>query len=60
MCLNCGCGEPDLRHTDTDLVRQDVLDAAEGQGLTVDETIFNLETSFQELRTDAGDQSTPR
>lgn len=53
MCLNCGCGEPDKRHTGSDLVREDLQRAADGQGSSMDETVRNMETSLQELRVGA-------
>jgi hypothetical protein len=49
MCLNCGCGEPDTRHKDSDLVREDLQRAADGQGSSMDETVGNLESSLKDL-----------
>ena len=57
MCMNCGCGEVDTRHKDTDIVQQDVMKAAEGQGMSREETIQNLESSLQQLRSKAGSTS---
>lgn len=51
MCMNCGCGELDTRHKETDLVSDDVRRAAEGQSQPVDQTIGNLEAALQQLRT---------
>lgn len=50
MCLNCGCGEVDKRHKDSDLVREDLQRAADGQGSSMDETVGNLEASLKDLR----------
>lgn len=50
MCMNCGCGELDTRHKETDLVREDVQRAADGQGSSMEETVRNLENSLRELR----------
>lgn len=58
MCLNCGCGQPDLRHTETDLVRDDIRKAAQGQGQTVSETVGNIERSLREVRPTADREST--
>jgi hypothetical protein len=60
MCLNCGCGEPDTRHKDSDIVQQDVQKAADGQGMSRDETIQNIESSLQKMRSQqtAGTSST--
>lgn len=49
MCMNCGCGELDTRHKETDLVREDVQRAADGQGSSMEETVRNLENSLREL-----------
>lgn len=54
MCLNCGCGQPDKRHKETDLVREDVQRAADGQGSSLEETVRNIETSLRELRSGSG------
>lgn len=60
MCLNCGCGQLDTRHKETDLVREDVRKAAQGQGSSMSETIANMERSLRDLRTTAGTESTTR
>jgi hypothetical protein len=48
--MNCGCGEVDTRHKETDIVQQDIQQAAEGQGMSQEETIQNLESSMQPMR----------
>lgn len=53
MCLNCGCGMPDTRHKDTDLTREDILRAANGQGMTVEETTSNLVDAFGRMQSEA-------
>jgi hypothetical protein len=57
MCMNCGCGEVDTRHKETDIVQQDIQRAAEGQGMSQEETIRNLEASMQQMRSQAGSTS---
>ena len=54
MCLNCGCGDPETRHKDSDIVQQDIQKAADGQGMSKDETIQNIESSLQKMRSQAG------
>lgn len=49
MCMNCGCGEPEKRHKDTDITLDDVRKAAEGSSM--DETVQNLRTSLDEVST---------
>lgn len=53
MCMNCGCGELDKRHKESDLVREDLQRAADGQGSSMDETVSNVESSLRELRAGA-------
>ena len=47
MCLNCGCGEPEVRHQDTDITLDDVREASAGKPL--EQTIQNLQNSLGEL-----------
>jgi hypothetical protein len=57
MCMNCGCGEVDTRHKETDIVQQDIQQAAEGQGMSQEETIQNLESSMQQMRSQSSSTS---
>ena len=50
MCTTCGCGDLEKRHKATDIVREDLQRAADGQGMPIEETIRNLEASLQRLR----------
>lgn len=59
MCLNCGCGEPDTRHQPTDITRQDVEQAAQGSGATVEETVANLTASLAKLEGEAQKDARP-
>lgn len=47
MCLNCGCGEPETRHKDTDITLDDVRKASAGAPL--DETVQNMRTSLEKV-----------
>ena len=55
MCLNCGCGEPDNRHQPSDIIREDVERAAEGQHMSLEETASNLLASLETIRAQAAD-----
>ena len=57
MCMNCGCGDVETRHKDSDIVQSDIQQAADGQGMSQDETIQNIESSLQQLRSEAGSTS---
>ncbi len=47
MCLNCGCGEPEARHKETDITADDVRSAAAGTSL--DQTVQNMRTSLDRM-----------
>ena len=47
MCLNCGCGEPETRHQETDITADDVRKAAAGKPL--DQTVQNLRTGLDQM-----------
>ncbi len=49
MCMNCGCGEPDKRHKDSDTVREDIEQAARGQDASTEQTVRNLQTSLGQM-----------
>ena len=47
MCLNCGCGEPETRHKETDITAEDVRQASTGKPL--DQTVQNMRTSLDSM-----------
>ncbi len=49
MCMNCGCGELDERHHPTDITREDMQRAADGRGMSLEETASNVATSSEQL-----------
>jgi hypothetical protein len=49
VCMNCGCGEPEKRHQPTDITKEDVQRAAEGGGISVEETTANLRKSLDSI-----------
>ena len=43
MCLNCGCGDyRDKRGNETNLTMEDVEKAADGEGMSVDDTVKEM------------------
>jgi hypothetical protein len=54
MCLNCGCGEPETRHKETDITAEDVRKAA--AGTPMDQTIQNMRTSLDKMGQSQGAQ----
>jgi hypothetical protein len=47
MCLNCGCGEPETRHKETDITADDVRKAS--SGMSMDQTVQNMRTSLDKM-----------
>lgn len=47
MCLNCGCGEPETRHKETDITADDVRKASAGSSM--DQTIQNMQRSLDTM-----------
>lgn len=54
MCLNCGCGEPETRHKDTDITLDDLRTAS--SGMPLEQTVQNMRTSLDKLGHSEGDQ----
>jgi hypothetical protein len=55
MCLNCGCGEPETRHKDTDITMDDVRSASAGAPL--DKTVQNMRSSLEKVGRSEGTQT---
>ncbi len=50
MCLSCGCMEPDNDHGDQRyIVMQDVVDAANADAASVEQTWRNLEETMKQV-----------
>ena len=56
MCLNCGCGEPETRHKETDITADDVRKAAAGAPL--EKTVQNIRTSLDKMAFGEGQMAT--
>lgn len=52
MCLNCGCGEPETRHKETDITADDVRQASANNPL--DQTVQNIRTGLDKMRQSQG------
>ncbi len=52
MCLNCGCGEPETRHKETDITADDVRKAA--AGAPMQKTVQNMRTSLDKMESGEG------
>ena len=47
MCLNCGCGEPETRHQETDITADDVRQASAGKPM--DQTVQNIRAGLDKM-----------
>jgi hypothetical protein len=47
MCLNCGCGEPETRHKETDITADDVRKASADKPLS--QTVQNMRTALDQM-----------
>lgn len=47
MCLNCGCGEPETRHQETDITADDVRQASAGKPM--DQTVENIRAGLDKM-----------
>jgi len=56
MCLNCGCGELETRHKETDITADDVRKASAGAPLQ--KTVQNLRTSLDKMESGEGQMAT--
>ncbi len=54
MCLNCGCGEPETRHQDTDITADDVRKASADRPM--DQTVQNMRAGLDKMGQSQGGQ----
>ena len=50
MCMSCGCGEPNERHTPGDITLDDMKKAAQNHNLEVEQVAENIHSSARELK----------
>jgi hypothetical protein len=51
MCLDCGCGEPNERHSDNrHIIMDDVKAAAEASEISVDEAARNISDGLRQAQ----------
>jgi len=55
MCLNCGCGEPETRHKETDITAEDVRKASADSSM--DQTVKNMRASLDKMGQSQGGQT---
>lgn len=50
MCMNCGCGQVKERHKPTDITADDLVAAAKGHDMEVEQAADNIHSSARELK----------
>jgi hypothetical protein len=50
MCMNCGCGKPNERHMQGDIVLDDLKRAAQNHDLEVEQAADNIHDSARQLK----------
>ena len=57
MCMSCGCKMADENHGDErHITMDDLREAAEASGTSVDEVVRNIQETYREVGTAAGGQ----
>ena len=55
MCLNCGCGEPETRHQETDITADDVRQASAGK--PIEQTVQNMRAGLDKMGQTQGSET---
>lgn len=50
MCLNCGCGEYNERHKQSDITLDDLQAAASGHDMRIEQAADNIHQAAREVR----------
>ena len=50
MCMNCGCGEYNERHKPTDITAHDLMAAAKGHDMEMEQAADNIHQAARDLR----------
>ena len=50
MCMSCGCGKPNERHKDGDIILDDLRRAAQNHNLEVEQTADNIHTAAKQMK----------
>ncbi len=50
MCMNCGCGELNERHKETDITLDDMQAAASGHDMDVEQAADNIHQAARSAR----------
>lgn len=53
MCMSCGCGKPNERHREGDIILDDLRRAAQNADIEVEQAADNIHASAKQLK-DAG------
>ena len=50
MCMSCGCGKPNERHKDGDIVLDDLKRAAQNADVEVEQAADNIQKSARQMK----------
>ncbi len=50
MCMNCGCGDYNERHKPTDITADDLIAAAKGHDMEMEQAADNIHQAARDLR----------
>lgn len=50
MCMSCGCGKPNERHKQGDIILEDLKHAAQNHDLEVEQAADNIHDSAKQLK----------
>lgn len=50
MCMNCGCGDYNERHKPTDITADDLMAAAKGHDMEMEQAADNIHQAARDLR----------
>ncbi|MDQ3809236.1 MAG: hypothetical protein M3336_02995 [Chloroflexota bacterium] len=50
MCISCGCGKPDERHKEGDIVMADLRRAAQNANIDIEQAADNIHNAAKQAR----------
>jgi hypothetical protein len=54
MCMSCGCGKPNERHKEGDIILDDMRRAAQNANIDVEQAADNIHDSAKKVRGQGG------
>ena len=54
MCMSCGCGKPNERHKEGDIILDDMRRAAQNANIDVEQAADNIHAAAKQVRGQGG------